>query len=135
MKLNSIFYFILISYIYSKTNFTVNDIKIDPEGPSGFPLASVIDPNNNLIFIYCSERIYTINYINGQQNSSGRFENDNSLTSFEIGKNGSMIVIYYNSIVVEAIKDNNQGYQTNKYYVYDVSDVFSIGNIENGGLL
>ena len=131
MKLNSIFYFILISYIYSETNITVNYIKIEPEASGGQPLATLIDPNNNLIYIYSVDRIYTINYINGEQDSNGGFEYSDRLRTFEIGKNGTMILIYYDSIVVVAIKDNNQGYQSNKYNANNVFDVFSIGNIED----
>ena len=70
----------------------MNDIKIDPEAGFGEPLATLIDPNNNLIFLYCAEKIYTINYISGQKNSIGGFEYGDFISSFEIGKNGSMIL-------------------------------------------
>ena len=93
MKVNSIFYFILISYIYSETNITLSDeSNIDLTEYFGVQLASFIDPNNHLNFIYCTQRI--INYINKELYSIGGFDGDPWYKVFEIGKNGTMIVVY-----------------------------------------
>ena len=135
MKLNSIFYFILISYINSSTLITISDdIIIPPDEWHGGALASLIDPNNCLNYVYCDQRIYSVNYINNEQKTFGEFESANSLLrSFEIGGNGTMIIIYYYLEVVEIIKDVNpdQGYHSNKYNINNVFDVFSIGIIED----
>ena len=135
MKLNSIFYFILISYINSSTLiYLYDDITISPANWHGGALASLIDPNNNLNYIYCAQRIYIVNYINNDQSTFGGFESSDSLLrSFEIGGNGTMIIIYYYLEVVEIIKDVNpdQGYHSNKYNINNVFDVFSIGIIED----
>ncbi len=134
MKLNSIFYFILISYINSSLITISDDIIISPTESHGGPLASLIDPNNNLNYIYCAQRIYSVNYINNYITIFDEFESANSLLrSFEIGGNGTMIIIYYHSEVVEIIKDVNpdQGYHSNKYNINNVFDVFSIGIIED----
>ena len=135
MKLNSIFYFILISYINLSTNITISDdINFDPTENHGKPISALIEPNNNSYFIYCFEKIFIIDYINNVKKTFKGFHSYHFWhRSFEIGKNNSMITLF--TIYMEEINkvDNSDpGYQFNEYEIINnIFDVFSIGNIED----
>ena len=78
--------------------------------------------------------MYVINYINKDLYTISGFDADPWNKVFEIGKNGTMIVVYTRRFILEIIKDNpDQEYHSNKYDVNtdNISDVFSIGNIED----
>ena len=60
MKLNSILYFILISYINSSKMITYNDgVLIDP-GQELIPLSAFIDSNNNLYYVFFLKQYFLL---------------------------------------------------------------------------
>ena len=132
MKLNSLFYFILISYINSSTIITISDdIHFSPTEYECHPLSALIEPNN--YFLYCYEVIYIIDYITNETKTSNGIPSDiDSFRSFEIGKDTSMIILY-TIYMEEMIKDDNSasGYNFEMQQNDNKFDVFSIGNIED----
>ena len=137
MKLNSILYFILISYINSSKMITYNDGDlIDPDTGELIPLSAFIDSNNNLCYVFFVEAMFSFNYINNDINdyvqlySTLSLQESESLRSFEIGKNPSIIILT-SLRMVSGIQGDNGEYNTNETTMNDIFDVFSIGDIED----
>ncbi len=131
MKLNSILYFILISYINSSEMIEYN---VGPDTGELIPLSAFIDSNNNLYYVFFFETIFSFDYINNYYDerltSTLSLQESESLRSFEIGKNPSIIILT-SLRMVSMIQGDNGGYNPEEYEIDGIFDVFSIGNIED----
>ena len=128
MKLNSILYFILISYINSSTIITISDeFSFSSSHSYRIPFSELIESNYNSYFIYCFDKIFILDYINNDQKQLLWPNNYNWYRSFEIDKNTSIIYVS-TSIITDVIKNESSGtgYLFQDYSINNLFDVFSI---------